>query len=177
MNMIRVILLIISIFFILSCASSSVNLEEEFEKIVVTEDTFDINSFKSSGLKTNKQYNVEFLPESIDAWKGVFNKKDIEIRIYISHEDAKNFGMKFAESVTGEDAIISGDEILWNEGAKDRRKCVPREATSESGCDQKPRYGDFIVFGNTIILCEGLTNNESMNVCYNLKNSVISSLK
>ena len=132
---------------------------------------------KSSGLKTNKQYNVEFLPEAIDAWKGVFSKKDIEIRIYISQEDAKKFGIKFAENVTGDDAIVSGEGILWSEGAKDRRKCVPREATSESGCDQKARYGDFIVFGNTVILCEGLTKNESMTVCYNLKNLVISSLE
>ena len=177
MIMIRVILFSMCISLILSCTSSSVNQEEKFERIVVTEDTYDINSFKSSGLKTNKQYNVEFLPEAIDAWKGVFSKKDIEIRIYISQEDAKNFGIKFAENVTGDDAIVSGEGILWSEGAKDRRKCVPREATSESGCDQKARYGDFIVFGNTVILCEGLTKIESMTVCYNLKNLVISSLE
>ena len=112
--MIRVILFSMCISLILSCTSSSVNLEEKFERIVVTEDTYDINSFKSSGLKTNKQYNVEFLPEAIDAWKGVFSKKDIEIRIYISQEDAKNFGIKFAENVTGDDAIVSGEGILWN---------------------------------------------------------------
>ena len=177
MIMRRLILGFMCMLMILSCASESTNQEEKLERIVISQNTFDINSFKAAGLKTNKQYNVEFLPEAIDAWKGVFNKKDIEVRIYSSHEDAKIYGIKLAESVSGDDAVVSGDEVIWKEGSKDRRKCVPREATSESGCDQKARYGDFIVFGNTVILCEGLTKIESMTVCYNLKNSVIKSLE
>ena len=75
--------------------------------------------------------------------------------------------------MTGKDAIVSGDNILWEEGAKDRRKCVPRAGTSESGCDQKARYGDYIILGDIIILCEGFSSEESMALCHNFKDSLL----
>ena len=84
------------------------------------------------------------------------------------------FGEIYAKSVTGNDAIVSGDDVMWNEGAKDRRKCVPRAGTSESGCDQKARYGDYIIMGNMIILCEGLSTEESMKLCYEFKDALLS---
>ena len=89
------------------------------------------------------------------------------------HGVLEYFGEKFAKSVTGNDAIVSGDEVLWKEGAKDRRKCVPRAGTSESGCDQKARYGDYIILGDMIILCEGLSSEEAMSLCYEFKESLI----
>lgn len=163
----------ICITIIWGCSSTYDTEKAGFEKIVTSDVSLDIDSFKSSGVKINKQYNVDALPEAVDAWKGVFDQKDVEIRFYISHQDAKTYGVNPAENVTGDDAIVSGNGIIWKEGAKDRRKCVPREATSESGCDQKARFGDFIVFGNTVILCEGLTPEESMTVCYSLKDSIV----
>ena len=77
-----------------------------------------------------------------------------------------------AKSVTGNDAIVSGD-VMWKEGAKDRRKCVPRAGTSESGCDQKARYGGYIIMGDMIILCEGLSSDDSMILCYNFKDALL----
>ena len=85
----------------------------------------------------------------------------------------RDSGEIYAKSVTGNDAIVSGDDVMWEEGAKDRRKCVPRAGTSESGCDQKARFGDYIIMGNMIILCEGLSTEESMVLCYEFKDALL----
>ena len=114
------------------------------------------------------------MPNAEIVRSAIYNKKDLEIRKYFSQADALEFGEIYAKSVTGNDAIVSGDDVMWNEGAKDRRKCVPRAGTSESGCDQKARYGDYIIMGNMIILCEGLSSEESMTLCYEFKDSLLS---
>ena len=101
------------------------------------------------------------------------NKDLLELH-NLSQSDAIEFGEIYAQSVTGNDAVVSGDDVMWKEGAKDRRKCVPRAGTSESGCDQKARFGDYIIMGNMIILCEGLSSEESMTLCYEFKDSLLS---
>ena len=163
--------LIIS-FIIIACSPS--NSEPiVYEKIIDPTFTVNISKINLKGFKLGKNYDVNDLPESIEARSAIYNNKDIEIRKYSSHQDAIEFGENFAKSVTGKDAIVSGDNILWEEGAKDRRKCVPRAGTSESGCDQKARYGDYIILGDIIILCEGFSSEESMALCHNFKDSLL----
>jgi len=156
-----------------SCSSN----EEEvivYEKIIESSFDIDIKNLNLKGFKLGKNYDIKELPKAELVMSAIFNKKDLEIRKYLSQSDAIEFGEIYAQSVTGNDAVVSGDDVMWKEGAKDRRKCVPRAGTSESGCDQKARFGDYIIMGNMIILCEGLSSEESMTLCYEFKDSLLS---
>ena len=157
---------------IVACSSSSDD-PIVYEKIIEPNFDIDIENVDLKGFKLGKNYEVNEMPNAEIVRSAIFNKKDIEIRKYLSQADAIEFGEIYAKSVTGNDAIVSGDDVMWNEGAKDRRKCVPRAGTSESGCDQKARYGDYIIMGNMIILCEGLSSEESMILCHNFKESLL----
>ena len=73
----------------------------------------------NSGFKKSKSYKVEELPESVGAyygWKevGEEGRKDFEIRIYNSHEDAIEFGKFYADEATGENAIIRKSDASWS---------------------------------------------------------------
>jgi len=167
------------IFFLLACISlfSCSSNEEEvivYEKIIESNFDIDIKNLNLKGFKLRKNYDIKELPKAELVMSAIFNKKDLEIRKYLSQSDAIEFGEIYAQSVTGNDAVVSGDDVMWKEGAKDRRKCVPRAGTSESGCDQKARFGDYIIMGNMIILCEGLSSEESMTLCYEFKDSLLS---
>ena len=143
-----------------------------YEKIIEPNFNIDIEKIDLKGFKLGKNYDVKELPNAQIARRAIYNNKDLEIRKYPSQSDAIEFGEIYAKSVTGNDAIVSGD-VMWKEGAKDRRKCVPRAGTSESGCDQKARYGGYIIMGDMIILCEGLSSDDSMILCYNFKDALL----
>ena len=167
------------IFFLLTTiifSSCSSNQDDVivYKKIIEPNFNIDIENVDLKGFKLGKSYNVNELPNAEKVISAIFNKKDLEIRTYTSQSDALEFGEIYAKSVTGNDAIVSGEDVMWKEGSKDRRKCVPRAGTSESGCDQKARYGDYIIMGNMIILCEGLSTEESMILCYEFKDALLS---
>jgi hypothetical protein len=61
--------------------------------------------------------------------------------------------------------------VPWEEGASDRRKCVGRQGTANASC--AARYGDFIVFGNMVLLCEGQDSELALLTC----GDVLKSLK
>ena len=144
-----------------------------YEKIIEPNFDIDIENVDLKGFKLGKKYEVNELPNAEIVRSAIYNKKDLEIRKYFSQADALEFGEIYAKSVTGNDAIVSGDDVMWKEGSKDRRKCVPRAGTLESGCDQKARYGDYIIMDNMIILCEGLSSEEAMILCHNFKESLL----
>ena len=163
---------LIIFFFLLSCSSEESNNSINLEKIVNPEFNISINEISIPKIKLGKKYIVDDLPEAIAVSRAIYNKKDLEIIEYKTHEEAIQFGEEFASSVSGKDAIVSGDNVMWKEGAKDRRKCVPRAGNSEAGCDQTPRFGGYIIFGNLIILCEGLSEQESLELCHSFKSSL-----
>ena len=157
---------------LISCSSEEVGNNNQLEKIVNPTLKISITELSIPKFKLGKKYKVDDLPEAIAVSRAIFNKKDIEIREYETHQEAIQFGEKFASSVSGKDAIVSGDNVMWKEGAKDRRKCVPRAGNSEAGCDQTPRFGGYMILGNLIILCEGLSDQESLELCHSFKNSI-----
>lgn len=56
------------------------------------------------GFKKSKQFSTETLPSATDVWYGFFNQRDIEVRVYESHEDALAFGVEPAEAAIGKKA-------------------------------------------------------------------------
>ncbi len=130
--------------------------------------TYTIDDLKTAGVKTNKEYDVEELPGADAAWRIIYNRLDYEVRFYPDHQTLLDQGIEYVEHVTGDDAIVIGDDIIWEEGAKDRRRCSRDADTPHSGCAYSPRYWDYIVIGNMIMMCEGLESEQSIENCDNL---------
>ncbi len=130
--------------------------------------SYTIDDLKTAGVKANKEYDVEDLPGADAAWRIIYNRLDYEVRFYPDHQTLLDQGIEYAEHVTGDDAIVIGDDIIWEEGAKDRRRCSRDADTPHSGCSYSPRYWDYIVIGNMIMMCEGLESEQSIDNCDNL---------
>ena len=144
-------------------------IEETMPKISQPSSTFTINDFNDLKFKPLREYkSVEELQGLKEAWHGVFQKSEYEIRFYKSHEDANAFGTEDANLVTGESGLVTGDDVPWKDGAKDRRRCSRPPGQPHSGCNYTSKYGDYIVIGNVILMCEGKDILESREVCNKL---------
>ncbi len=138
-------------------------------RIRSTEGTYTIDNLKAAaGVKANKDYDVEELPGADAAWRIIYNRLDYEVRFYPDHQTLLDDGIPYVEHVTGDDAIVIGDDVIWEEGAKDRRRCSRDADTPHSGCSYSPRYWDYVVVGNMILMCEGLESKQSIENCDNL---------
>ena len=133
-----------------------------------TEGMYTIDDLKAAGVKANKDYDVEDLPGADAAWRIIFNRLDYEVRFYPDHQTLLDEGIPYVEHVTGDDAVVIGDDVIWEEGAKDRRRCSRDADTPHSGCSYSPRYWDYVVVGNMIMMCEGLESKQSIENCDNL---------
>ena len=94
--------------------------------------TYTVDDFVDAGWKKNKEYDLDTLPEATGAFFGFYNRKDIELRMYPSHEIAMAAGKESAET-----AIKT--EKLSGRGA---------------GFSSVTLYGAYVVAGNTVMLCE-----------------------
>lgn len=156
-------------------ACGSDNAEERLEnapiidypfEVLRADQTYTIDDLKAvQGVKANKEYDVTDLPAATAAWRVLFNKHDYEVRFYPDQQTAIDEGAPYAEHVTGDNAVVIGDDILWEEGAKDRRRCSRNEKTPHAGCSYSSRYWDFVVLGNMIMMCEGLESAQAIRNC------------
>ena len=105
--------------------------------VVRGNDILTTDSFVKAGWKKSKQYDTDTVPQSTEIWYGFYQQKDIEIRFYNNHQDAVEFGIPAAESsIEGAVKRSRGGKLLDISGG------------SFSG------YADYIVAGNTVLLCE-----------------------
>lgn len=137
-------------------------------RIKSADGTYTIDDLKVAGVKANKEYDVEELPGADAAWRIIYNRLDYEVRFYPDHQTLLDEGIPYVEHVTGDDAVVIGDDIIWEEGAKDRRRCSRDADTPHSGCAYSPRYWDYVVVGNMIMMCEGLESKQSIENCEDL---------
>ena len=93
---------------------------------------FEVDDFIEAGWKKNKEFEVETLPEAESVFFGFYNRKDIELRFYPSHESAMGSGKDSAEA-----AIKT--EKLSGRGA---------------GFSSVTLYGAYLIAGNVVMLCE-----------------------
>ncbi len=93
---------------------------------------FTIDDFIEAGWKKNKEWPLDTLPEATGAYFGFYNRKDIEIRVYPSHDVAMAAGRESAE-------MAIETEKLSGRGA---------------GFSSVTLYGAYVVAGNTVMLCE-----------------------
>ena len=138
-------------------------------EVLNSDQTYTIDDLKAvQGVKANKEYDVTDLPAADAAWRILFNKHDYEVRFYPDQQTAIDEGAPYAEHVTGDNATVIGDDVLWEEGAKDRRRCSRNEKTPHAGCSYSSRYWDFVILGNMIMMCEGLESDQAIRNCEEL---------
>ena len=148
--------------------------ESGFQKITASESVFEIDDFLSIGFKKNKQYKVDELPGGLDAWAGFwgldpYSRKDYEIRFYASHDAAVELGPALAEEVTGDNAQAFRKNPTWKEGAKDRwQNAFTADLAASSLSGPSPKYGNYAIYGNILVLCEGVDSEQGLKHCEDL---------
>ncbi len=121
--------------------------------------------------KKSKSYKVEGLDEATDAIYGFFgpdpyDRQEFEARFYPDYETAITVGVDFADEATGPDAVIAKDIQRWDEGLVQRRACSGNTRGSHhSGKCDNAKYGDYVVAGNLVLLCQGKDSETSLNNC------------
>lgn len=127
---------------------------------------FAIDDFEAAGLKYSKDYKTEGLPPatrvSLFFWKIDGTPIQYEVRFYASHDEAVSAGTSYAIEGAGPEAIIDPDFARYTEGLRDRRTIVHTRGSPT------PRYGDFVIYGNMIALCEGRDAEQSSQRCAKL---------
>ena len=162
---------------IIGCSSQNSESEKSAIEIVSnSEKVFSIDDFYSMGFKKNKSYDVTELEGASDAVFGFWGEKKsdsktYEIRIYDSHENAISLGESFAKEVTGNDAVIKSSQSSWKEGLKDRRKIGGPGDSGGGRSGTFPRYGNYAIYGNVIMLCEG-PEEIALENCWDLINNL-----
>ena len=153
---------------ILGCTSNSevVELKSAVTKIENIDKVLTIEDLENAGWKRGKTYDVDGLTGAEAAYLGFWtppglNSLNYEIRVYPDHESAVEQGTPFAEDASGANASLSSNNALWSEGVRDRRMIVG----GGSRGSQNPRYGDYLIFGNLVILCEGRNSEHALEQC------------
>ena len=146
-----------------------------FQKVTPSDTVYTIDDLLAMGFKKSKNYNVEGLPEANDAWMGFwgldpYDRKEYELRFYASHQSAVEDGTALAAEASGEGMKANKDTQTWLEGAKHRWRSGGTTDISSPGSRQAPgpRYGDFAILGNLIMLCEGADSGQALDRCEDL---------
>ncbi len=168
-----IIIALLSIIF-LNTACSGADSNAKLEVITPSERIFTFDDLISVGFKKNRNYDVSDLPGAKDAWFGFWGitrseSKDYEVRFYESHQDAITMGEVLAQEVTGNDAVINKNST-WKTGSKDRRQVgggVDKGSLGLQATGIFPKYGNYIIYGNMILLCEG-QEEIALKTCWDL---------
>ncbi len=141
-------------------------------EIVSTDAVYTVDDLiNTPNYKKSKNYKVEGLDEATDAVYGFFgpdpyDRQEFEARFYPDHETAITVGVDFADEATGPDAVIAKDIQRWDEGLVQRRACSGNTRGSHhSGKCDNAKYGDYVVAGNMVLLCQGKNSEISLANC------------
>ncbi len=146
---------------------------KEVLRLFPSDRTYKSDDLVAAGMKVMNDYDVAALDHAVSAVHLALNNAEYEARFYASHQDAVNFGTAWAADVTGPNANVTGENVKWQEGASHRRMCSRAAGNPHSGCAYSARYGDYVIAGNMILLCEGAESEEAILTC----NNVLKSLK
>ncbi len=125
--------------------------------------TFD--DFKAAGVKHGKDYNIEGWPGAVGASLGFYEAKDIEIRFFPDHATAVGEGIPIVREVVGSDVLIKRESVTWPWATADEKACSARVPGGGRDCTKSPKYGDYVVYGNVIMLCEAANPEEGKALC------------
>ena len=171
-----VLVLLAAIVLVLAGCGSDSTLDEGFVQIRTAPDNYTVDDLKTFGFKTSKNYDVEGLPDALDAWKGFwgldpYDRHDYEIRFYASHDLAVSSGKPMAIESTGPEFEASRETQTWTEGVKDRWQAQGVTDISGGASKQskpRPTYPNWAILGNMVILCDGLDSEQALIRCSEL---------
>ena len=182
MNKYKIIFLSLISILLISCSDSSA--ENTFEQIFSDGNIQNEEDLKLLGIKKGKKYKVEGLNKANAAIFAFYRKPgekeaiEYEIRFYNNHEDAVNEGVPMAKERVGPEAKLKKEYATWDEGLKDARQCGGAGGGMSAGGSQaggagdhavgscsSPKYNEFFVFNNLVILCQGENEIESRRNC------------
>ncbi len=121
--------------------------------------------------KLSKTYNVDGLPGADAAIYGFFgpdpyDRQEYEARFYPDHDTALTLGVDFANEATGPDAVIASSVQRWDEGLSQRRTCAANvRGSHHSGRCDLAKYGDYVIAGNLVLLCQGRDSASALDNC------------
>ena len=148
-------------------------------EIIFTDAVYTVDDLVNTEyFKKSKEYKVEGLDQATAAIYGFFgpdpyNRQEFEARFYPDHATAITIGVDFANEATGPDAVIAKDIQRWDEGLVQRRACSGNTRGSHhSGKCDNAKYGDYVVAGNLVLLCQGKDSETSLANCNSLMDAM-----
>ena len=166
----KILLTVVVIIIFSACSTNETAQIQSIKQISDNNKLYSIEDFITLEFKANKNYDVTDLPGASKVVHGFWktpNKEviDYEIRIYPSHEEAFSLGIEFAKERSGDTALLDESEASWKEGLKESRFCSgPTRSGGGVNC-ALPKYNNFYIFSNSIILCQGRNLEESSINC------------
>ena len=167
-------------------SSGSVSSDVVFVQVEDSEKIYTIDDFINIGYKKGKAVKQDKLMDGmVNAYWGFWKVPykdwsgkdmiDYELRFYPSHSEAVNMGQNSADLRTGENAQIRKKDTNdpnaihpigadWPELLKEARECQG-DGGHHTGACIVPKYADYKIFGNVVILGQGADLEESyMNI-------------
>jgi len=145
----------------------------ECQPLILTDvGQYSVDDFESlTNFKLSKRYDVEGLESADSAIYGFFgpdpyDRQEYEVRFYPDHSTAITVGVDFANEATGPDAVLASSTQRWDEGLTQRRACAANTRGSHhSGRCNIAKYGDYVVAGNLVLLCQGRDSETALQNC------------
>lgn len=145
---------------------------ERQPQILADAGDYSIDDFESlANFKLSKSYDVEGLESADGAIYGFFgsdpyDRQEYEARFYPDHITAITVGIDFANEATGPDAVLASATQRWDEGLTQRRACAANTRGSHhSGRCNIAKYGDYVIAGNLVLLCQGRDSETALKNC------------
>ncbi len=157
------LLAVLAVASVAACGTDAAGSASETSRVANLAAVYSIDDLRAAGVKVNKEYDVSELPLASSAWRVILDRKEYEARFYDSHEALLEHGVPHADEVTGDDALVNKGEATWQEGYRDRKFCTKYPNTQ---CSAK--YGNYVIRGNMILMCEGLDSDLSIAACEKL---------
>jgi len=115
---------------------------------------YTVDDVVAAGWTRSKELPAETLPQAIEVWYGFFDKRDVEVRVYRSAEDALEHGVGPAqEAVEGGERTFGENRALLRLQYGYEGKWTPGEL-SDMLPNLRKRYAAYLVVRNLVMLCE-----------------------
>ena len=169
----RILILSLTLLTLVSCSGN--RDVSSYDVVTNSSHIFTFEELESIGFKKNKEYDVSGLEGAVGAvngfWATDIGEKEYELRFYPSYSIAVSLGESLAQEVTGKDGKIKKSDLTWKEGIKERRRIKGQLGTSSGGNSTGPKHGNYSIYGNIVMLCEG-PEIISLEVCWKLINAL-----
>ena len=157
---------------IIACGGggTSGNQDQAFQQITDHDTVFTRDHLSAIGYKVSREYGTDGLDGATAALYGFWkipsgDPIDFEVRIYQSHADAVSLGTTLADEGSGTDAVLDADDAQYDEGIRDRRMIIGQGTGGGGRSGTGPRYGDYAIYGNIVMLCQGAAVEQALDRC------------